>query len=186
VSNTTYNFHLHRTDCDGEKKSSSIAGDRPTKKAKLRCDVSQSPPPHPKRTPLPTKDKDNGTTDVMSSKYEHFYEESRQEKLTLPSYAQVELRDFHKRSSALGKLLTYQQTLQLGISAVKVCFAKAIHGNYTKDKHFMEQLFCVIFFKCGERRMMLEGKLMLAELYCDKENALTLPATCYNKESKIC
>jgi hypothetical protein len=90
--------------------------------------------------------------------YDKFFEESSLEKLSLPSQGQVELRDFHKRASALGKLLTYQQTLQLGMSAVKVCFDKAIPGHYTNDHKFMEQLFCVIFFQCGDRRMMLEGK----------------------------
>ena len=69
----------------------------------------------------------------------------------------MELREFHQSKSAFGKLLSYQQTLQLGLSAVKVCFNKVLCAQYADDDSFMEQLFCVIFFKCGERRMMLEG-----------------------------
>ena len=40
---------------------------------------------------------------------------------------------------------------------MKVCFNKVLRPQYTDDASFMEQLFCVIFFQCGERCMMLEG-----------------------------
>jgi hypothetical protein len=89
--------------------------------------------------------------------YNDYFGESGTEKVHLPLYGKVELRDFHKSKYAFGKLLSYQQTLQLGLSAVKVCFHKVLRSQYTDDQSFMEQLFCVIFFQCGERRMMLEG-----------------------------
>ena len=78
--------------------------------------------------------------------YNDYFGELGNEKVCLPQYGKVKLRDFHKRSSTFGEVLTYQQTLQLGMSAVKVCFNKVLHAQYTKDDSFMEQLFCVIFF----------------------------------------
>lgn len=99
----------------------------------------------------------NDAGGLIDEQLDDFFEESSPSQI-LPVYDQVELRDFHQRSSAFGKLSSYQQTLQLGMSAVKVCFEKVIPGQYLKDESFMEQLFTVIFFKCSERRMMLEGK----------------------------
>ena len=90
-----------------------------------------------------------------------YFEETTPKKLTLCMYGKVELRDFHKRDSSFGKLLSYQQTLQLALSTVSVCFKEAIHSKYKSDESFMEQLFGVIFFKCSERRMMLEGESLL-------------------------
>ena len=89
---------------------------------------------------------------------EAFFEETSLEKVSLPTYDKVELRDFHKRASSFGKILSYQQTLQLGLNAVQLCFNKAVSSLLMKDDKFVEQLFCVVFFKCSERRMMLEGK----------------------------
>lgn len=109
-------------------------------------------PPRKKRS----KEKDSADSEPNS--LDSYFEESTSKTLTLCNYERVELLDFHKRESSFGKLLTYQQTLQLGLSAVRVCFEKAIPGQYTSDDSFMEQLFCVIFFKCSDRRMMLEGK----------------------------
>ena len=94
------------------------------------------------------------TTESLST----YFEETTPKKLTLCTYGKVELRDFHKRDSSFGKLLSYQQTLQLALSTVRVCFKEAIHSKYKSDESFMEQLFGVIFFKCSERRMMLEGE----------------------------
>ena len=94
-----------------------------------------------------------------------YFEESSPARISLPKQGQVELRDFHKRSSAFGKLGAYQQTLQLGLSAVRVCFSHALPNRYSNDEVFMEKLFTVIFFKCGERRMMLEGKVHPATFY---------------------
>lgn len=77
--------------------------------------------------------------------------------VSLPAYGQVQLRQFHTQSSAVGKLLAYQQVLQLGMSAIRACFTTVLIKPYLDDDKFMEQLFCVIFFECSERRMMLEG-----------------------------
>lgn len=47
--------------------------------------------------------------------------------------------------------------LQLALSAVKLTYSKVLPGEYVKDEAFMERLMCLIFFKCSERRMLLEG-----------------------------
>ena len=83
--------------------------------------------------------------------------ETLQKPVSLPAHGQVQLRQFHTKSSAVGKLLAYQQVLQLGMSAIRACFTTVLIKPYINDNKFMEQLFCVIFFECSERRMMLEG-----------------------------
>ena len=75
-----------------------------------------------------------------------FFEESCEQRISLPTFGQVEVRDVYKRSSAVGKVLTYQQTLQLGMVAVRVCFHDVLRKQYRDDDSFMEQLFCIIFF----------------------------------------
>jgi hypothetical protein len=84
------------------------------------------------------------------------FEES-QKKLSLPSKGRHELLDFHRKSSAFGKLITYQQTLQLGLNAVKASFSMVVHGVYADDDDFWEKLFSIIYYNCGGRRMMLVG-----------------------------
>jgi hypothetical protein len=78
--------------------------------------------------------------------------------LRLKSQGRLEILDFHCKSSAFGKLITYQQTLQLGLNAVKCSFTKVVSGLYTDDDEFWERLFSLIFYNCGGRRMMLVGK----------------------------
>ena len=97
-------------------------------------------------------------------KYENLFEE-RSHKVLLPSHQQVHLVDFHHKGSSFGKLVTYQQTLQLGLNAVKCSFTKALHNTYSHDDEFFEKLFSVIFFRCSQRRMMLEGKTVESQ-YC--------------------
>jgi hypothetical protein len=75
----------------------------------------------------------------------------------LPNHGRVELIEFHRKSSAFAKLLTYQQTLQLAMTAVNTCIGPMLPYQFSQDDSFMEKLFSVIFFNCGERRQMLEG-----------------------------
>ena len=89
---------------------------------------------------------------------ENLFREVEEKPMSLPTHGQVQLRQFHMQSSAFSKLLTYQQVLQLGMITLKTCFDPVIPSAYIKDDAFMEQLFCVVFFECSERRMMLEGK----------------------------
>jgi hypothetical protein len=85
-------------------------------------------------------------------------EGSESRSFELPNHGQVELLDFHRKSSAFAKCLTYQQTLQLAMTTVMTCIARMLPYQYSQDENFMEKLFSVIFFNCGERRQMLEGK----------------------------
>jgi hypothetical protein len=104
-------------------------------------------------------DDDGGSDDDDAFPAADLFEEVPQN-LPLRSQARLEILVFHRKSSAFGKLITYQQTLQLGLNAVKCSFSKVIHGTYKEDDDFWERLFSVIFYNCGDRRMMLVGKYM--------------------------
>lgn len=57
--------------------------------------------------------------------------------------------------------MTYQQVFQLALDAVGTCLGQALPSQYSKDESFMEKLFSIIYFDCGERRQMLEGTRIL-------------------------
>ena len=99
---------------------------------------------------------------------ENLFREVEERPISLPTYGQVQIRQFHTRSSAFGKLLAYQQVLQLGMIALKTCFDPVICPGYIKDDSFMEQLFCVVFIDCSQRRMMLEGEFICGSGRCSE------------------
>ena len=91
----------------------------------------------------------NGRT-IKALSISLLFKESRTEKYNLPSLGQVQLVDFHKQPSAFGKLIRYQQTLQLGLETVKTCLSKALSYHYSRDERFIEKLFSIIFYESGE------------------------------------
>lgn len=107
---------------------------------------------------------DGGDGHSDDDQLDRFFQEDTTTTMSLPTHSRVEMRDFYNQSSSFGKLLSYQQVFQLGRGAVKVCFDKVLYSQYTSDPYFMDQLFCVIFFECSTKRMMLQGKFSFAPL----------------------